>query len=51
MKLRNVPTKSDSFLSIVREVVAEGLKSVCQEPKKKLPKFNFQSDFPIAVFK
>ena len=41
MKLRNVPTKSDNFLSIVPEVVAEGLKSVCQEPKKILPKFNF----------
>ena len=36
MKLRNVPTKSDNFLSTVQEVVAEGLKKVCQEPKKKI---------------
>ena len=34
MKLRNVPTKSDNFLSIVREVVAECLKMFAKSPKK-----------------
>ena len=45
MKLRTVPTKSDNFLSIVREFVAEGLKSVCQEPKKNCQNLIFKATF------
>ena len=45
MKLRNVATKSDNFLSIVQEVVAKGLKKVCQEPKKNCQKLIFKATF------